>query len=310
MPTVLIVDDSAVDRRLAGGLLAKAGSLAIDYAENGVAAIEHMRRSLPDLVLSDLQMPEMDGLELVEAVRARWPLVPVVLMTAYGSEDIAVEALRRGAASYVPKSNLARELLDTIDNVLAVARADRRTENLMNCLVRSEAHFELSNDPVLLPAMVDHLQDYVTRMRLCDETDRIRVGIALEEALLNALYHGNLELTTQQLRESSESLLEADAPDLVEERCRTSPFCDRKIYVSVYLKPGEVEYVIRDEGPGFEPDLQEEPTDLMKSDGDGRRGLMLMRTFMNDVRFNDLGNEIHLFKRAELPSREPRSKSA
>ncbi len=87
-------------------------------------------------------MPELDGLELVGAVRSRFPLVPVILMTAYGSEEIAVRALRRGAASYVPKSRLALELLDTVDSVLHMSRADRFHDRLAECLIGGHSKFE------------------------------------------------------------------------------------------------------------------------------------------------------------------------
>ncbi len=115
MAMVLIVDDSPIDRRLAKGLLEKRSDLAFLFAADGKEALDQIEKSQPDLVVTDLQMPEMNGLELVRAVRARFPLVPVILMTAQGSEDIAVQALCSGAASYVPKSRLARELLNTVD---------------------------------------------------------------------------------------------------------------------------------------------------------------------------------------------------
>ena len=59
-------------------------------------------------------MPEMDGLELVETIRRRFAPLPVILMTAHGSEEIAMQALRKGATSYVAKRNLAAELVDMV----------------------------------------------------------------------------------------------------------------------------------------------------------------------------------------------------
>src|SRR5690349_13770360 len=103
MPTVLVVDDSPIDRRLAGGLLENHFACDVQFAADGKEALQQIERVAPDLVLTDLQMPEMNGLELVAAVKRDYPFVPVVLMTAQGSEDLAAEALRRGAASYVPK---------------------------------------------------------------------------------------------------------------------------------------------------------------------------------------------------------------
>src|SRR5687767_9244295 len=110
MKKILVVDDSPVDQTLVGRLLQKCEGLEPIYADNGREALAAIEREEPDLVLTDLQMPEMDGLALVKAIRKQHSSVPVILMTAFGSEDIAMEALHRGAANYVPKKNLAKDL--------------------------------------------------------------------------------------------------------------------------------------------------------------------------------------------------------
>ena len=107
MTRILVVDDSAVDRRLASGLLENIPHVEIEFAENGLEALEQMKIREPDLVLTDLQMPKFDGLKLVQAIGLHHSSVPVVLMTRQGSEEIAIEALKQGAASYVTKSQLA-----------------------------------------------------------------------------------------------------------------------------------------------------------------------------------------------------------
>src|SRR5262245_2143157 len=114
MATVLVVDDSPIDRRLVGGILEKISGTKTEYAGDGAEALSKIERAPPDVVLTDLQMPKMDGLELVSTVRSRFPLVPVILMTGHGSEDIAVQALQRGAASYVNKSSISDELPDVL----------------------------------------------------------------------------------------------------------------------------------------------------------------------------------------------------
>src|SRR5439155_15026506 len=116
MATVLVVDDSALDRYLAGALLEEHAGMSVVYAEDGRQALAIIQQSAPDAVLTDMQMPEMNGLELVEAVRRDFPAIPVILMTAHGSEEIAVEALQKGASSYVPKRTPARDLAEGSEN--------------------------------------------------------------------------------------------------------------------------------------------------------------------------------------------------
>src|SRR5260370_3896174 len=140
MAKVLVVDDNPVDRLLVGKLLAKGINLSTTYAENGRVALDAMAQDMPDLVLTDMQMPEMDGLQLVREVRGRYPLVPIILITAHGSEELAVQALRSGAACYVPKQNLAGELVKTIERVLSLADSHRRRQHLRQRLTRMESH--------------------------------------------------------------------------------------------------------------------------------------------------------------------------
>src|SRR5262245_57069214 len=122
MADVLIVDDSPIDSVLIEGILRGDPKLKIRRAGNGAEALAAIGESTPDVIVTDLQMPEMDGLALVTAVRIHFPQVPVILITAHGSEELAVRALEQGAASYVPKSQLSQGLLSVLRQVLELAR--------------------------------------------------------------------------------------------------------------------------------------------------------------------------------------------
>ncbi|MEQ8791151.1 MAG: response regulator [Pirellulaceae bacterium] len=293
MARILVVDDSEVDRRLAHGLLRDDEEFEIAFAKDGREALEEIKRLPPDLVLTDLIMPELDGLELVQAVKRDFPLVPVILMTSKGNEDIAVEALRRGAASYTPKKNLARDLAETVQNVLAVSRQQRTQARLHSCMTSSRCEFELKNDSSLIPPLVGYLQDDATRLGLCNDADCLRVGVALDEALANALYHGNLEISSELRDNDHHAYVE-----LVETRVKQTPYSERRIHVEVEMSPQEGRFVIRDEGNGFDPSKLEDRTEPANLDKVGGRGLLLMRTFMDEVIFQGAGNEVVLIKRA------------
>jgi CheY-like chemotaxis protein len=299
MPSVLVVDDSAVDRRLVSLLLSRGTTLAVETANNGLAALECMKRCEPDLVVTDLQMPEMDGLELIRRVRMQHASVPVVLMTAHGSEDLAVEALEAGAASYVPKAALPEKLLDTVEQVLSISRADRNFDRLAQCVTSAEFAVQLANDAELIDPLVDVVQRLVDKVQLCDATARVRIGIALEEALLNALYRGNLELSFEQMQEDRANLLQGLSMGLAEQRRTQPPYCDRKIFVKVHVSPEELHLLVRDEGPGFDVVPVADADDPSALAREGGRGLVLMRTFMDDVTYNDTGNEVAMIKRKE-----------
>jgi len=309
MTTVLVVDDSAVDRRLVGGLLEKKFPWRIEYAANGVEALARMKNVVPDLIVTDLTMPAMDGLELVRSLRAHHPEVPVILMTAYGSEALAVEALAQGAASYVPKSSLAARLADTAEGVLDLARATQGREQLMQCLVRTEFSFALANDPALIDPLVDLVQQMVAGMKFTDFSGRLQIGVALKEALLNALFHGNLQITQQEIAAVSDRLLGENEPSLVEQRRAQPPYSDRKIFVDVKITGEEARFVVRDEGPGFDVGAVPGVDGEGKPELEGGRGLSLMRAFMDQVAFNETGNEVTMTKRRDqaATSRAPQA---
>lgn len=297
MTNILVVDDSSCDRLIVREILRAQPNWCLIEAEHGKEALALCEEQLPDLVLTDLQMPHMNGLELLSVLKERHPRLPVVLMTAQGSEEIAVRALREGADSYVPKRIMAQELLDIVERILGLHREQEAFKRLYEHMTRHECHFTLPNDLNLITSLVSFFRQGVAYMRLCDEAEQFRVAVALEEALLNAFYHGNLEVSSK-LREIDHRRFAA----LAEQRCGEYPYKERQIHVSVRLTPDQATFVVRDEGPGFDPSGLPDPTDpenLAKPCG---RGVLLMRAFMDEVAYNAQGNEVTLIKRKHSPA--------
>ena len=294
MPTILVVDDSAVDRKLVSGLLERQSGWATQSCDDGRQAVELLETPPPpDVIVTDLQMPEMDGLQLVEAVKEDHPFIPVVLLTAKGSEEIAVDALRRGAASYVPKRRLGEDLVDTVDRILTSVDADRVHLRLLHHLTASDQSFLLRNDFDQISQLAGYVQQQLRCLPLGDETERLRVCLALEEALKNACIHGNLEIKTPPPGSEREELKR-----LVSERSYQSPYSARRIDVTVRVDRNAATFTIRDEGPGFDHNRVLADAVLDDQEEASTRGLALMRTIFDDVHFNDAGNEVTLLKRA------------
>src|SRR5258708_1809604 len=166
MPSVLVVDDSPMDRHLAAGLLRKSPDYTVYEAVDGQDALAKLELHLPDVVVTDMMMPHMNGLELVAEVKEQYPLMPIILMTSLGSEEIAVQALENGAASYVPKRALAGELLEVVDRVLSAAHDVRGRSRLMNRLTKFEYSFTLENQLDLVCAVAAFLREEALRLRL------------------------------------------------------------------------------------------------------------------------------------------------
>lgn len=291
MTTVLIVDDSAVCQRVAGACVEATGC-DVRYASDGCEALESVRSERPDIVLTDLQMPKMDGLELVERLRDEDPQLPVILMTGFGSEEVAARALRAGASSYVPKENLSKDLREAIRSVMSVVQAIQERKKVLAFLEESHSRYVLGYEPGGTQALVGYLHERLKLLHYFDESTLVQLTSALSESITNAIDHGNLELDSE-LREVDDGSYFA----LGQQRSTEPPYCDRRVTVTVTLTKSEAKFVIRDEGPGFDPSSLPDPTDpenLLKASG---RGIMLIRTFLDEVTFNEKGNEVTLIKR-------------
>ena len=121
---ILTVDDHPLLRAGIAGLIAdEADMVLVAEAENGRDAIEQFARYRPDITLMDLQMPDMDGFEALQAIRARAPDARIVILTTYPGDAQVVRALKAGACGYLLKSALRKELLTTIRAVHAGKRA-------------------------------------------------------------------------------------------------------------------------------------------------------------------------------------------
>jgi CheY-like chemotaxis protein/anti-sigma regulatory factor (Ser/Thr protein kinase) len=296
MARVLVAEDSRTQAMEVWFLLHEAGHM-VETTADGQAALEVLARTreggapAPDVVLTDLAMPRLNGLELVEVVRRDYPGIPVVLMTALGSEEVAVKALQAGAASYVPKRNLARDIVPALERVLAVAQTIRHQQRVLESLVETSYDFVLENDSTLVAPLLALVEETLARLHP-DRTERVRLGIALHEAVLNAIYHGNLEVSSE-LRQDDEGIFHARA----EARRREEPYAGRRVRVGVRLSRAETTYVVQDEGPGFDPQALPNPADPANIERIGGRGLLLIRTFMDEVYHDARGSTITMVKR-------------
>jgi len=293
MPRILVVDDDPIDRELARRSLRGLSGAEFSEASEGRQALDLASRDTPDVLLTDLRMPGMDGLALVEAMRETHPLVPVILMTSSGSERLAAQALRAGAVSYVVKTDLKNDLLDVVQRVWTSAKARRHRAEALRFLDRTEARFQLVNDPELIPAVAGFLVEGLERIGFGDGLARSQIEIALMETLSNAMIHGNLELGSE-LRRSDPGAFRRE----VEERRAREPFVSRKIFVRADESPARVRYEVEDQGPGFDVRRLPDPRDDQNLLRVGGRGVLLIRTFMDTVEYNDSGNRVVIAKSA------------
>src|SRR4030043_1158583 len=139
---ILVVDDEALVRDIIRKGLSQMGGFNVEVAQSGPEAIEKIEKDVFDLVLTDLKMPGMDGIELLKTIKGTRPEVMVILMTAYGSIETAVEAMKIGANDYITKPIDLNELL------IHISKAQKESILLReNRLLRMEVakKFEFNN---------------------------------------------------------------------------------------------------------------------------------------------------------------------
>jgi DNA-binding NtrC family response regulator len=127
---ILIVDDEPDMLRLLSMILRDKTSYEITTTNNPVEAIELAKKGGFDLVLSDLKMPGMDGIEIIEAVKKVDEDIPVIIITAFASVESASEAIQKGGFDFITKPFRKEQILFTIDKALKWLKVQRENKML------------------------------------------------------------------------------------------------------------------------------------------------------------------------------------
>jgi DNA-binding NarL/FixJ family response regulator len=188
---ILAVDDHPIFRQGIVGLLADQADMQLaGEASNGRDAVQQFRAHRPDVTLMDLQMPEMNGLDAVIAIRGEFPFAKVIVLTTYTGDVQVLRALKAGASAYLLKNLLHRELLETIRAVNAGKKS-----------LSPEASYELAQhalDDALSPGEVEILKliaagnankQIASQLSITEETVKGRVKSILSKLNANDRTH-------------------------------------------------------------------------------------------------------------------------
>ena len=115
---ILIVDDAAFMRMMIKDILTKNGYNVVGEAENGLKAIEKFTELTPDLVLMDITMPELNGIDALKSIKEKNPSASVIMCSAMGQQAMVIEAIQAGAKDFIVKPFQAERVLEAVKKVI------------------------------------------------------------------------------------------------------------------------------------------------------------------------------------------------
>ena len=118
MASILIVDDAAFMRMMIKDILSKNGYTVIGEAENGIKAIEKYKEVNPDLVIMDITMPEMDGIQAVKQIKAINDSAKIIMCSAMGQQAMVIESIQAGARDFIVKPFQAERVIEAVKKVV------------------------------------------------------------------------------------------------------------------------------------------------------------------------------------------------
>ncbi|GAB4282594.1 MAG: ATP-binding protein [Candidatus Rifleibacteriota bacterium] len=290
---ILVVEDEPVTRMIMQNNIESA-KYEVKAAENGADGFELFKSFKPDIVFSDISMPVMDGLKLLEEIRRIDYEAIVIMTTAFGSTEYTLQALRLRANDYLVKPISKNMLLPVLAKYSAIISERTFESEITDLIIYKELAMKLDNSLDKIGRVVDRLiQETEGRIK---NKDRLGVRLGLMEIILNALEHGNLGITYDE----KSKIMDGDPEDwhrLIEERSRMKPYKDRKIIIKFKMFEDICEWLIIDEGEGFDwknlPSLND-PDSIFETHG---RGIMLTRMNFDQVEFLGKGNQVRLRKK-------------
>jgi DNA-binding NarL/FixJ family response regulator len=201
---ILTVDDHPMLREgIAAAIARQPDMILVGEAVNGREAIQAFRTTRPDVTLMDLQMPEMNGVEAISAIRADFPSARIIVLTTYKGDVQALRALKAGASGYLLKSALRKEMMDAIRTVFA-GRPSIPAEIAMQIAehVAADALSEREVEVLRCVARGAANKEVAIRLHISEETVKVHVKHILEKlaatdrthAVTIALSRGIIEL--------------------------------------------------------------------------------------------------------------------
>ncbi len=283
-----MVEDETPVRQMIVHYLASCGVETLQAAD-GDEAMEIFRREMPHVVLTDVVIPKMNGVELLRSIKAEEPNTAVIVMTGFGSDEQALQVLRAGAANYLRKPFQLADLGQVIKRSLAWF-AEEETEVVSAPFgAKGQVSICLNNDPRQVSEVIRKL--WSRARAILGDKWVMPFRASLEELILNGMEHGNLGIP---FAEKSAALDSNTFDQLIAERSGDPILSKRRVRVEMTLTSKRVRCSVADDGDGFDwRTWIERPLDDVMLMANGR-GISLARVHAHELAYNEKGNQVTL----------------
>lgn len=244
-----------------------------------------------DIVFSDIKMPEMDGLTFLEKVRSNSLNLPVILISGQGDLESSIRALKLGALDFIVKPVHLKTLDEAIHKIDTALAAERETVSAQKLVQDQQITLSCASQLIHIRQIISYFNKQTEDICTSYGLDGNKVAICLQECLTNAIIHGNFGLDS--------SLKEKDwtgFDNLIKEREGLEAYSSKKVIVTFNQTPKLMRFTITDQGDGFDPADLPDPTNpesWLKLSG---RGILFIRSYMDEVHWNERGNVIVMTK--------------
>jgi YesN/AraC family two-component response regulator len=287
---ILIVEDDFGSREFLLNLI-KLEGYEVRQAVNGEEGLKMYYEYRPNLIISDIQMPKMDGLEMLSRLRNDKQDVIFIITTAFGSEDYAIEALRLGANNYLKKPIDRKSLVGLIKKYQAVIESHLLAQKAEGKIIEKNLKIEFDTNFEHVQVIVSQLISEISLK--FNDSEKTNIELGLDELIANSIEHGNLEISFEEKVQASDS---NSLVQLYAKRMQDPKIANRKIMVEFNQQLNYCEWLITDEGKGFDWRAIPDPTQgaqLMELNG---RGIFITNFLFDELEYMGRGNMVRIKK--------------
>lgn len=260
-------------------------------AEDGQTALDILKNHTIEGVYGRLDLPIIDGFALLQTLKSLHSYIPFVALTHDTGKETILRSFSLGACDLLSQPFLPSHIHQSLSRILQLNEDFKFNVYCLENSVFESRTLEIDNNLSLINPVVSFMTRNLPSFGILEEKDLFSLNIALVEALSNAIYHGNLEVSSE-LKQERFDLFREEA----ERRRNLEPYRHRRVLIHYELSRNSVKYVIRDEGKGFDYSSLPDPTlpeNLFKESG---RGILMIMSFMDEVFWNSRGNEITMIR--------------